>query len=76
VIANGLFGALIILVLTLYFLASLPSMKMWAYRLAPRSRRRRVEALSEEITSSVGNYVIGQGLVALLDATYAFVVMT
>ncbi|MCQ1985229.1 AI-2E family transporter [Arthrobacter sp. zg-Y844] len=76
VIANGLFGALIILVLTLYFLASLPSMKKWAYRLAPRSRRRRVEALSEEITGSVGNYVIGQGLVALLDATYAFIVMT
>ncbi len=76
VIANGLFGALIILVLTLYFLASLPSMKKWAYRLAPRSRRRRVEALSEEITGSVGNYVIGQGFVALLDATYAFIVMT
>lgn len=76
VIANGLFGALIILVLTLYFLSSLPSMKKWAYRLAPRSRRRRVETLSEEITSSVGNYVIGQGLVALLDATYAFIVMS
>ena len=76
VIANGLFGALIILVLTLYFLASLPSMKKWAYRLAPRSRRRRVEELSEEITGSVGNYVIGQGVVAILDATYAFVVMT
>ncbi|MBD8044303.1 AI-2E family transporter [Arthrobacter sp. Sa2BUA2] len=76
VIANGLFGALIILVLTLYFLASLPSMKKWAYRLAPRSRRRRVEALSEEITGSVGNYVIGQGFVALLDALYAFVIMT
>ena len=76
VIANGLFGALIILVLTLYFLASLPSMKKWAYRLAPRSRRKRVEALSEEITGSVGNYVIGQGFVALLDATYAFIVMT
>ncbi|MDN3483407.1 AI-2E family transporter [Arthrobacter sp. APC 3897] len=76
VIANGLFGALIILVLTLYFLSSLPSMKLWAYRLAPRSRRRRVEALSEEISGSVGNYVIGQGLVALLDATYAFIVMT
>ena len=75
VIANGLFGALIILVLTLYFLSSLPAMKKWGYRLAPRTRRRRVEALSEEITGSVGNYVIGQGIVALLDATYAFVVI-
>ena len=75
-VANGLFGALIVLVLSLYFLAALPSMKKWGYRLAPRSRRHRVEALSEEITGSVGNYVIGQAAVAVLNATFAFIVMS
>src|SRR5690349_20219420 len=75
-VANGLFGALIVLVLSLYFLAALPAMKKWGYRLAPRSRRKRVAALSEEITRSVGNYVIGQACVALLNATFAFVVMS
>lgn len=75
-VANGLFGTLIVLVLSLYFLAALPSMKRWAYRLAPRSRRPRVEALSEAITDSVGNYVIGQACVALLNALFAFIVMT
>ncbi|WP_420836147.1 AI-2E family transporter [Arthrobacter alpinus] len=75
-IANGLFGTLIVLVLSLYFLASLPSIKKWGYRLAPRSRRARVEELSEEITRGVGNYVIGQVCVAVLNAAYAFVVMT
>lgn len=75
-VANGLFGALIVLVLSLYFLAALPAMKKWGYRLAPRSRRHRVEALSEEITRSVGNYVIGQACVALLNATFAFIVMS
>lgn len=75
-VANGLFGSLIVLVLSLYFLAALPSMKKWAYRLAPRSRRPRVEALSEAITDSVGNYVIGQACVALLNAIFAFIVMT
>lgn len=75
-IANGLFGALIVLVLSLYFLSSLPAMKRWAYRLAPRSRRKRVEVLSEEITQSVGNYVIGQACVALLNALFAFIVMS
>jgi len=75
-VANGLFGALIVLVLTLYFLAALPSMKSFAYRLAPRSRRPRVMELSEEITRSVGNYVIGQVCVALLNATFAFIVMS
>ncbi|MFJ5860431.1 AI-2E family transporter [Pseudarthrobacter sp. NPDC092439] len=75
-VANGLFGALIVLVLSLYFLAALPAMKKWGYRLAPRSRRDRVEALSEEITRSVGNYVMGQAIVALLNATFAFIVMS
>ncbi len=76
VILNGLFGTLIVLVLTLYFLASLPSMKKWAYRLAPRSRRARVQSLSEEITRSVGMYVIGQACVALLNGAFAFIVMS
>ncbi len=75
-VANGLFGALIVLVLSLYFLSAMPAMKKWGYRLAPRSRRARVEALSEEITGSVGNYVIGQVCVALLNATFAFIVMS
>ncbi|MCU1518496.1 MAG: family transporter [Pseudarthrobacter sp.] len=75
-VANGLFGTLIVLVLSLYFLAALPAMKKWGYRLAPRSRRPRVQALSDEITRSVGNYVIGQACVALLNATFAFVVMS
>ncbi|WP_427018478.1 AI-2E family transporter [Pseudarthrobacter sp. P1] len=75
-IANGLFGTLIVLVLSLYFLASLPAIKNWSYRLAPRSRRARVESLSEEITQSVGNYVIGQVCVAVLNATFAFIVMS
>ena len=74
-VANSLFGVLIVVVLSLYFLSALPAMKVWAYRLAPRSRRARVEALSEEITRSVGNYVIGQVCVAGLNATFAFAVM-
>ncbi|MHA7269615.1 AI-2E family transporter [Arthrobacter sp. HLT1-20] len=75
-IANALFGTLIVLVLSLYFLASLPGIKKWGYRLAPRSRRARVEELSEEITRGVGNYVIGQVCVAVLNASFAFIVMS
>ncbi|WAH99645.1 AI-2E family transporter [Arthrobacter sp. MMS18-M83] len=75
-VANGVFGTLIVLVLSLYFLGALPAMKRWGYRLAARSRRPRVEALSEEITRSVGNYVIGQVCVALLNALFAFIVMS
>lgn len=74
-VLQGAFGVLIVLVLTLYFLASLPALKIWAYRLAPRSRRKRVQVLAEEITGSVGSYVIGQACVALINATVAFIAM-
>ena len=71
-VLNAVFSVLVVVVLTLYFLASLPHMKYWAYRLAPRSRRPRIEALSEQITSSVGHYVMGQSFVAALNGAVAF----
>ena len=76
VIAQGVFGVLIVLVLAIYFLASMPAMKSFFYRLAPRSRRARVEELAETITRSVGNYVMGQAFVALLNATIALILMS
>ncbi|MBA9081742.1 AI-2E family transporter [Micrococcus aloeverae] len=71
-VLNAVFSVLVVVVLTLYFLSSLPHMKYWAYRLAPRSRRPRIEALSEQITSSVGHYVMGQSFVAALNGAVAF----
>ena len=76
VIAQGMFGVLIVLVLAIYFLASLPAMKSFFYRMAPRSRRARVEELGDTITRSVGNYVMGQAFVALLNATVALILMS
>ena len=71
-VLNAVFSVLVVVVLTLYFLSSLPHMKYWAYRLAPRSRRPRIEALCEQITSSVGHYVMGQSFVAALNGAVAF----
>lgn len=70
------FSALVIFVLTLYFLVSLPTIKQWMYHLVPRSRRDRVEMLSERITSSVGHYVIGQSMVAVLNGGVAFIAVS
>lgn len=72
-IFNVGFSVLIVMVLTLYFLVSLPSIKMWLYRLAPRSHRERLEYLSEKISGSVGHYVVGQTLVASLNGLVAFI---
>jgi len=58
-IISGLTGALIVLILTIYFTASTPSLKAAVYQLAPASKRARFVDLSEQITASVGYYVMG-----------------
>jgi predicted PurR-regulated permease PerM len=73
VVAGALFNTFTILVLTLYFLASLPSVKRAAYSLVPRSRRRRVSILGDEVLSRVGGYVSGQFMVALCAGVMAFI---
>ncbi len=74
-VANIITGTIIVLFLSLYFLASLPMMKAWLVRLTPASRRQRVGLLTEKITGSVGNYVMGQAIVALLNGSYALIIM-
>jgi len=76
VLGQFAFGVLIVLVLAIYFLVSLPALKRFVYSLTPRSSRPRTRRLGETITRSVGNYVMGQATVAVLNALVAFVVMT
>lgn len=68
-------GIIIVLFLSIYVLASLPTIKAWFIRLAPASRRERVGYLTEKISNSVGQYVMGQALVALCNATVASIIM-
>jgi predicted PurR-regulated permease PerM len=59
-IVIGAVGSLfVVVVLTIYFLAGLPRIKLFAYRLAPQSRRARVILLGDEIFTKVGAYVLG-----------------
>lgn len=59
-VLSGVFGAFIVLILTIYLTASTPSLKAAVYQLAPASKRDRFVDLSEQITDSVGYYVMGQ----------------
>ncbi len=64
-ILGALLNAFVVVVLTLYFLASLPSMKKATYNLAPASRRERVSLLGDRILRTIGGYVSGAFVVAL-----------
>jgi len=64
-VVSALANTLIVLVLTIYFLASLPGIKRALYQLAPASRRPRVSDLGDRIIHSTGSYVAGAFLVAV-----------
>lgn len=75
-ILGGLAGAFIVLILTIYFTSSLPSLKKAVYQLAPASRRYRFIELSEQITGSVGLYVIGQLSLGAINGVLSAIFLT
>jgi predicted PurR-regulated permease PerM len=50
---------LAVLILSIYFLAGLPRIKVFAYQLVPHSRRPRVILISDEVLAKVGGYLLG-----------------
>ena len=75
-IATGIAGALIVIILMLYFIASLSSLKHGLYQLIPSSRREGFIDISEQISQSVGRYVVGQVTLALVNGVLSFIVLT
>ncbi|MBB3157492.1 putative PurR-regulated permease PerM [Microbacterium proteolyticum] len=69
-------GAIVVLVLSLYFLASLPKMKNSLVRLTPARSRATVSDMTGQITDSVGGYLAGMVVLALCNAVFAFIVLT
>jgi predicted PurR-regulated permease PerM len=57
---------LVVAVLVVYFLIGMPQIRLFAYRLAPRSRRTRVILIGDEIFTKVGGYVLGNFLTSAI----------
>ena len=76
VVFGFFFSTLTVFIVTLYFLANLPSIKAQAYRLVPRSRRARVGLLADEILTRVGGYVAGAVSIAALNAGLTYLLLT
>lgn len=71
-VATGLSGVVIVVVLSLYFLASLPAMKVGLVRLAPARSRDRVLDIAQRIAASIGTYLGGMVVLALINAVFVF----
>ncbi len=74
-VLNLIANTVVVFVLTIYFLAALPRIRRAVYSLFPASRRERVATLGDAIVRSVGGYVAGAVLVALIAGTVTLVLL-
>nr|WP_234818077.1 AI-2E family transporter [Mycolicibacterium sphagni] len=74
---TALFGAvadsLIVIVLTVYFLADMPRIRTSLYRLIPHTRRPRAILIGDEVFAKVGAYVLGNVLISVIAGAATFV---
>jgi len=82
-VAGGVLGAgevvlsaatslVVLAVLTVYFLAGMPRIKLFLWRLAPHSRRTRVILIGDQIFAKVGGYLLGNFLTSLIAGVGTF----
>jgi predicted PurR-regulated permease PerM len=72
-VVSGLVSTITILVLTLYFLASLPQVINIGLRFVPATRRDRISKLTNAIVGRIGSFVGGQAIIAALAATFILI---
>ena len=75
-IAGGFTGITIVLILTLYFMASLRGMKRTAARFVPAYQRDTFSELLEDVSGAVGRYVIGQASLALINGVLSLIFLS
>ena len=72
-IGTGVFGVIIVGILTLYFVASLASIKRGLYQFVPATKRETFIDIAEQISKAVGRYVIGQVALGLCNGVLSFI---
>ncbi|WP_457099843.1 AI-2E family transporter [Microbacterium sp. P5_E9] len=70
-IASAISGGVIIIVLSLYFLAGLPAIKDALVTLVPARSRPTMRSMTDEITGSIGGYLTGMVILAFCNSMIA-----
>lgn len=73
---NGVFSVIFVVALTIYFVIGHEQMKRTLVRLVPGSQRPGFREIAEQIISSVGKYLNGMVILAIMNAVYTFIVLT
>jgi predicted PurR-regulated permease PerM len=72
-VVSGAVSTLTILVLTLYFLSSLPQVIEIGLKFVPASRRNRVSKLVNAIVGRIGAFIGGQAIIAAIAAIFILI---
>ena len=72
-IVSALADVLVVLVLTVYFVADLPRVRRFLYRFVPASRRPRALLLGDSILHKVGVYMLGNLLISVISGLLTLV---
>jgi predicted PurR-regulated permease PerM len=72
-VLSGTFAALTVLILSLYFVISLPTMTEMGLRLVPASRRGRITPLTHAIINRIGAFVGSQIIISFLASFFVLI---
>jgi len=72
IVLSAVSAFLIVVVLTIYFLAALPAIKTFSSHLVPQSRRHRFEVILDEVLAGVGGYLLGNLFTSLIAGLGTF----
>jgi predicted PurR-regulated permease PerM len=75
-VASGVFGAIIVVILVIYFTSSLSTIKRGLYQLVPATKRARFIDLAEQISQAVGRYVMGQFTLAAVNGVLSIIFLS
>jgi predicted PurR-regulated permease PerM len=76
VVLDGMFTTVTLLVLMLYFLGSLHTIKAYLLKLVPASRRERTGAITEQILHGIGGYVAGNVLISIIAGALTWIFLS
>jgi predicted PurR-regulated permease PerM len=72
-VLSAISSFLVVIILTIYFLAALPAIKRFFVHLVPHSRRERFGLLLDEVLAGVGGYLLGNLFTSLVAGLGTFV---
>ncbi|BDZ64852.1 AI-2E family transporter [Agromyces mangrovi Wang et al. 2018] len=74
-VVNAISSGFFIFILTIYFVATLDTMKKASYSLISASHRETVVGYAERIMDSIGRYLSGMVILAFFNATYSLILL-